>query len=172
MSTTEPIHVRPANLSERADATAIVQLIDAYARDPRGGGTPLGPDVRTRLVPGLRANVMARVWLAFDDNQPVGVCVAFLGFSTFHAMPLLNIHDLAVLSAARGRGVGGALLTAAEAYARSAGCCRLTLEVQDDNAPARRLYARCGFSDVRYGDSGPTRFLARPLLTCNDNDPT
>ena len=163
MSTTESIQVRPADLSAAGDATEIVQLIDAYARDPRGGGTALGDDVRARLVPGLGANPMARVWLAFEGGRPIGVCVAFLGFSTFHAMPLLNIHDLAVLPAARGRGAGRALLAAAEAFARGAGCCRLTLEVQDDNTPARRLYAACGFLDVRYGDSGPTRFLARQL---------
>jgi ribosomal protein S18 acetylase RimI-like enzyme len=59
--------------------------------------------------------------------------------------------------------VGRALLAAAEAGARAEGCCKLTLEVQDDNLPARGLYERVGFRDVRYGDSGPTRFLAKRL---------
>ena len=93
----------------------------------------------------------------------MGVCIGFIGYSTFQAMPLLNIHDLAVLPGYRGRGVGRALLAAAERMASAAGCCKLTLEVLEDNLAARRLYEHFGFRDVRYGDSGPTRFLGKPL---------
>ena len=59
--------------------------------------------------------------------------------------------------------MGRALLGAAEEHARRRGCCKLTLEVQDDNTPARALYQRFGFADVVYGDSAATRFLAKPL---------
>lgn len=157
------VEVRRGDPRIEADAAAILMLLDAYARDPRGGGEPLPEPVRERLVPGLRAHPTSRVWLAFDDGMPVGVCVGFLGFSTFQALPLLNIHDLAVLPGHRGKGAGRALLAAAEAHAQEQGCCRLTLEVQEDNLPARALYEAMGYRDVRYGDSGPTRFLARPL---------
>lgn len=157
------MNVRPADLADPADAAAIVRLIDAYARDPRGGGVPLPAAVRARLVAGLAAHPTALVWLAFEADTAIGVCVGFLGYSTFQAMPLLNIHDLAVLPQYRGRGVGRALLAAAERLANSAGCCKLTLEVLEDNLPARHLYEDCGFRDVRYGDSGPTRFLGKPL---------
>lgn len=156
------MNVRSADLADPADAAAVVRLIDAYARDPRGGGAPLPRDARERLGAGLAAHPTARAWLAFD-GEAVGVCVGFLGFSTFHARPLLNIHDLAVLATHRGRGIGRALLAAAEDAARAAGCCKLTLEVQEDNLPARQLYQRFGFNDVRYGDSGPTRFLGKNL---------
>jgi ribosomal protein S18 acetylase RimI-like enzyme len=155
--------VRRANLDDAVDADAIVLLLNAYASDSRGGGQPLPEDVQQRLVAGLRATPGARVWLAFDGTETTGVCVAFLGYSTFQARPLLNIHDLAVLPAQRGRGTGHALLAAAQAQALAEGCCKLTLEVQEDNSPARRLYERFGFADVRYGDSGPTRFLGKPL---------
>jgi ribosomal protein S18 acetylase RimI-like enzyme len=157
------MNVRRADLSDPADGAAIVQLLDAYARDPRGGGAPLPADVRERLVPGLAAHPAACAWLAFVDGVAVGVCVGFVGYSTFAARPLLNIHDLAVLPGHRGQGVGHALLAAAEQMARGAGCCKLTLEVQEDNLPARRLYARFGFQDVRYGDSAATKFLGKPL---------
>lgn len=157
------VQVRPADLDNESDAAAIVLLLNAYATDPRGGGKPLPDAVQSRLVAGLRGTSTSRVWLAFDGNGAVGVCVGFLGYSTFQAMPLLNIHDLAVLPEQRGRGTGRALLAAAEAQALAEGCCKLTLEVQDDNAPARRLYETFGFQDVRYGDSGPTRFLGKQL---------
>lgn len=157
------ITVRAADLARGQDCSALVQLIDAYARDPRGGGEPLPEDVKQRLVPGLRQHPASRAWLAFDADQPVGVCVGFVGYSTFQARPLLNIHDIAVLASHRGRGIARGLLAAAEAHAMELGCCKLTLEVQEDNHPARRLYAGFGFADVRYGSSGPTRFLAKPL---------
>jgi ribosomal protein S18 acetylase RimI-like enzyme len=119
--------------------------------------------VRERLVPGLAAHPTSRAWLAFDGEEAVGVCVGFLGYSTFAAQPLLNIHDLAVLPGHRGRGVGRALLAAAEQGARAENCCKLTLEVLEDNLPARALYEAFGFHDVRYGDSGPMKFLGKPL---------
>lgn len=157
------MNTRRASFTDAADAAAILRLVDAYARDPRGGGQPLSQDVRERLLPGLAAHPTARAWLAFEGGEAVGVCVGFIGFSTFHARPLLNIHDLAVLAGQRGRGIGYALLAAAEADALAEGCCKLTLEVLEDNLPARRLYGRFGFNDVRYGDSGPMKFLGKPL---------
>lgn len=155
--------VRRADLGDAADAATVVRLLDAYARDPRGGGEPLADDVRERLIAGLAAHPTSHVWLAFAGDMAIGLCVAFVGFSTFNARPLLNIHDLAVLPGHRGRGTGRALLHAAEAFARDAGCCRLTLEVLDDNQPAYGLYRHFGFEEMRYGDSVGTRFLGKPL---------
>jgi ribosomal protein S18 acetylase RimI-like enzyme len=155
--------VRLANLADNSDAAAIVAVLDSYATDPRGGSQPLSAEVRAKLIPGLRSHPTSRVWLAFDAGTAVGLCIAFVGFSTFRAMPLLNIHDLAVVPGRRGGGIGRALLTAVETHAREQGYCKLTLEVQDDNTPARHLYERFGFRDVVYGDSGPTRFLSKPV---------
>jgi ribosomal protein S18 acetylase RimI-like enzyme len=64
---------------------------------------------------------------------------------------------LAVLEAYRGRGIGSALIAAAEAWARDLGLDELRLEVADENADARRLYERLGYAPV-------TRLLAKPLL--------
>jgi ribosomal protein S18 acetylase RimI-like enzyme len=157
------VQVRAADYETPADRAGIVDVLDSYASDPVGGGHPLTDDVRKRLVPALRENPNALVLLAFADEHPVGLAVCFFGFSTFQARPLLNIHDLAVLPAYRGKGVGRALLAEAERQARGRGCCRLTLEVQDDNTRARSLYERFGFSDFVVGASAPTRFMGKPL---------
>lgn len=157
------VEIHRASLEDAGDTAAIVMLLDAYAADPRGGGQPLSDEVRGRLIAGLKAHPTTCIWLACEGAAPAGVCVAFIGFSTFHARPLLNIHDLAVLPGYRGRGIGRALLAAAEAHARQLGCCKLTLEVQEDNTPARRLYEYWGFRDVIYGNSEPTRFLGKSL---------
>lgn len=154
--------VRDAHLADARDADAIVTILDSYAFDEVGGSEGLAPDVRERLIPALRQLRTTLVLLAFVEGAPVGVAVCFFGFSTFKAQPLLNIHDLAVLPEHRGRGVGRALLNAAEERARRNGCCRLTLEVQEDNPRARGLYASFGFEDVVVREL-PTRFLAKPL---------
>lgn len=137
--------VRPAELGDPSDAAAVVALLDAYARDPMGDAQGLPRAAREPLVPGLRAFPGCVVLLAGRGADAVGLAVCFPGFSTFRARPLLNIHDLAVLPAHRGQGVGARLLAAVEAEARRRDCCKLTLEVREDNPRARALYARCGF---------------------------
>ena len=156
------VTIREADLTDAEDAAAVVAVLDSYASDPAGGSTPLARDVRERLVPALRAHPTALVLLAFVGSEPVGIVVGFFGLSTFQARPLLNIHDLAVVPAHRGRGIGRALLREAEKRARDRGCCKLTLEVQDANTRARGLYASFGFEDFVLAGS-TTRFLSKPL---------
>lgn len=56
-----------------------------------------------------------------------------------------QIQGLAVSEAARGAGVGRALLRAARDESRRQGARRITLRVLGHNAPARRLYESEGF---------------------------
>lgn len=137
--------VRLADLAVAADQQAVLELLDMYARDPLGAGKPLPDEVRQRLIPDLQQQPGCRALVAYQAIVPVGLAICFLGYSSFEARPLLNIHDLAVVPALRGRGVGRALLNAAESEARLCGCCRVTLEVRADNAIARRLYQDFGF---------------------------
>lgn len=160
---TASVRVLPADYGDPVHRAGIVDIIDSYATDPVGGGRPLADEVRAALVSELSRQPTARVFLAFVEDRPVGAAICFMGFSTFSARPLLNVHDLAVLPEWRGRGVGRALLAAAERRAREEGCCKLTLEVQDDNLRARGLYESFGFSDFVIGSSEPTRFLTKPL---------
>lgn len=157
------LKISQADFAVPVHCSGIVDVLDSYASDPVGGGKPLSPDARARLVDALRDHPTALVLLALTGGEPVGVAVCFFGLSTFEARPLLNIHDLAVQPQHRGKGIGRALLAAAEARAREAGCCKLTLEVQDSNRRARGLYESFGFADFVVGDSGPTRFLSKPL---------
>ncbi len=129
----------------------VVALTDAYARDAMGGGQPLTADATNQLVAGLRAQPTTLIFLAYVDGAAVGIATCFGGFSTFAARPLINVHDLAVLPAHRGRGVGRALLDAVTRAARTRGCCKVTLEVLEHNARARHVYEHAGFDSPRYG---------------------
>ena len=57
-----------------------------------------------------------------------------------------HVSDLAITREAEGRGVGRALMTAAESWASSRGHRLLTLNVFDANHRARRLYDRLGYT--------------------------
>jgi ribosomal protein S18 acetylase RimI-like enzyme len=157
------ILVRTADLKYQGDGTAVIAVLDSYASDSIGGGTPLTSDVKARLIPALCAHPTALVLLAFDGAQAVGITIGFFGFSSFRARPLLNIHDLAVLPTHRGRGIGTQLLQAAEAIARSRDCCVMSLEVLEENQRALRLYERYGFGNPAYAHNKPTRYLTKPL---------
>ena len=153
-----------ADLTRVEHQRAIVELIDAYARDPMGDGKPLSADVRCALIPGLHAHPTTLIFLAYEGGEPVGIAVCFRGFSTFAARPLINIHDFAVLPTHRGQGIGRRLLEAVERKAREMGCCRLTLEVQENNHGARRVYAAAGFAQAVYQQAaGGALFLSKPL---------
>jgi len=158
------IEIREANLADEAHAAGLLAVLGSYAASEMGGGTALPEDVQRRLVAGLREQPHALILLAFNGADVVGIATCFFGFSTFSARPLLNVHDLAVLPDFQGRGIGRALLFAAEERARARGCAKLTLEVREDNARARGLYHERGFRDFELaGASYRTLFLSKPL---------
>lgn len=160
-----------ANLSDPRDASDVVELLDAYARDIMGGGEPLTDSVKERLPRDLSAFPTALVLLARVDGVPAGVAVSFLGYSTFAAAPLLNLHDFAVTPAFRGRGVARALLERLADEARSRGCCKITLEVLENNHRARGIYARAGFAAyVLDPAAGNALFLQKPLSLGKSTD--
>lgn len=69
------------------------------------------------------------------------------------------IGELAVASHAVRRGIGRALIAAAEAWAQDRGLRHLTLHTGIANIPARRFYATLGFHDEEIR-------LTRPLQDC------
>lgn len=153
-----------ADLDLPAHQDAVVAMVDAYSRDAFGDAKPLNEDAKARLVPGLRATPTSEIVLAIDGDQPVGIAVCFRCFSTFAARPNLNLHDLTVVPSHRGRGIGKGLLRAAEARARELGCCKLTLEVLDQNHRALGAYLNFGFK--RYAlrpGAGEAIFLTKEL---------
>src|SRR6266536_3993258 len=143
-----PVEIVEADLRLPEHQEAVLAMVDAYSRDAMGEAKPLDPDVRARLIPGLQKHSPTLIFLAFDGDRPVGAAVCFIGFSTFAAKLLINIHDFVVLTASRGKSVGRRLLDAVEGKARELGCCKLTLEVMDNNHHALRMYHAAGF--VRY----------------------
>jgi GNAT superfamily N-acetyltransferase len=153
-----------ADLNQISHQRAVLALMDTFSRDTMGNSRPMAPEVRERLIPGLQAHPTTLIFLAYVDAQPVGLAICFHGFSTFAAQALINIHDFVVRPEARGRGIGKQLLAAVEAAARERGCCKVTLEVQENNQRARKVYAAAGFVQAVYAaGAGGSLVLAKPL---------
>jgi GNAT superfamily N-acetyltransferase len=153
-----------ADLALPEHAAAVLAMLDAYSADAMGDGHPLSADARANLIAGLREHPTTLVFLAFHAGSAVGVATCFRGFSTFAAKPLINVHDFYVAPGLRGCGIGRALLAAVERKARETGCCKVTLEVQENNSRARRLYGACGFSQGQYVEAaGRSIFLWKRL---------
>ena len=135
-----------ADYANPAHASAIVTILDSYAREPMGGGQPLSDYAKANLVTELAARAYLFSVLAFNGNEAIGLVNCVEGFSTFACRPLVNIHDLAVISTYRGLGVATKMLAHVEHLARTRGACKLTLEVLEGNQRAARLYAASGFN--------------------------
>ncbi len=158
------IVVRQVDYLELRDRQALLDVLDAYSRDPMGAGHPLAEDVRARLCDDLSRIPGAVSFLAWAEDLPVGLINGFLGYSTFKARPLINVHDIAVVPAWRGRGVARQLLQALQDYARELGCCKLTLEVLSGNRRARQAYISFGFEDYALDpDAGTAIFMQKWL---------
>jgi GNAT superfamily N-acetyltransferase len=70
---------------------------------------------------------------------------AVVGYTTWRRYgPTAHLVQLAVDPAVRGRRIGALLLEHVRVLAIASGCTRWYLNVKRDNAPALRLYERCG----------------------------
>ncbi len=144
--------IREARLDDPRDAESVVKLVDSYASDIIGGGKSLTPEARERLIPALIAHPSKLIFLAYQGEESVGLALCFIGFSSFQAKPLINIHDLAVLPNHRGQGIGHRLIDAVAVRGRELGCCKMTLEVRPDNEPGLALYKKAGFNRSMLGN--------------------
>jgi GNAT superfamily N-acetyltransferase len=136
---TAKVEVRPGSAADLAELVAALGELhwfsDRLARQQRGGG------------------VLLVAWL---DGQPVGD--VFLDGEPAeepevrrHLPGVPRLNHLEVLGPFMRRGIGTALIRAAEDTARQLGHERLALGVGLDNRGARRLYERLGYADWGHG---------------------
>jgi ribosomal protein S18 acetylase RimI-like enzyme len=158
------LNVIQANYADAAHMTALLGLLDAYSRDPMGGGQPLSDFALQNLPAALAGRSTMFSVLAFDGSLPVGLINCVEGFSTFACQPLVNVHDVVVAASHRGQCIAEKMLTFVEAIARSRGACKLTLEVLAGNQSAQKLYRRVGFDNYQLDpEMGQAQFMQKWL---------
>jgi ribosomal protein S18 acetylase RimI-like enzyme len=158
-----PVTIERVDYGDSRHGAAMRFLLLDYAADVTAASEPMDPGSFDRLPQLLAEFPTAFSVLAFRDQQPVGLTNCFFGFSTFLLRPLVNVHDIMVTGQARGLGVAGLLLGEVERIARQGGCCRITLEVLDENTAARRAYEKFGFDRTPYHPENDTLFLEKQL---------
>jgi len=134
-----PYRLRRATES---DVPRIAPLFDLYRQFY---GKP--PDARTAeafIRDRLRAEESV-IFLAVAGEEALGFVQLFPSFSSVQAFRIWVLNDLFVAPAARGLGVGRALLTEARRHAIRTGAKRLTLETVTENRIAWSLYEREGY---------------------------
>jgi ribosomal protein S18 acetylase RimI-like enzyme len=141
--------------ASRADLDALLALEEATFDSDRISRAQwrrhIGSDSATLLVSGVPGRVDAAVVVFYRRNT----CSA-------------RLYSLAVRAHARGTGLGGALLAAAEADARARGRTSMRLEVRCDNPAAIALYERRGYARIArlpgfYEDGADAWRYAKPL---------
>ena len=90
------------------------------------------------------ARQYAEVVIGEVDGETQGFALFFHNFSTFEGKPGVYLEDLYVRPAARGGGLGKALLRHLAALAVERDCARLEWWVLDWNAPAIGFYEKLG----------------------------
>ena len=154
-----------ADVNNGDHADAILVMLNEYAMDIMGGSKGISAFVQQNLISQLKSRPEALVLLALNQLQPVGLAIAFEGFSTFQAKPLLNLHDFAVSSHARGKGIAKAMLEKLENIARHRGYCKITLEVLEGNLRAQKIYKDFGFHSYNLDAAmGRALFLHKELV--------
>ncbi|MBS0254674.1 MAG: GNAT family N-acetyltransferase [Proteobacteria bacterium] len=86
----------------------------------------------------------AEVVIGEIDGEAQGFALFFHNFSTFEGKPGIYLEDLFVRPAARGSGLGKALLAHLAALALERGCARFEWWVLDWNEPAIGFYRKLG----------------------------
>lgn len=148
------IKVRPIDYLDPKDGSAFLELLNAYSKEDFGAGKPLSDEVTATICKKLSEISGACSLIAWYDDKPIGLLNSFTGFSTFSAMPLINIHDVYIAPDYRGQGVLESLFEALETRAQSLGCCKITLEVLQENLRAQQGYRRLGFKGYEPGERG------------------
>ena len=86
----------------------------------------------------------AEVLVGRLDGKTVGYALYFHSYSTFLAKPGIYLEDVYVQPAARGKGVGKALLREVARTARDRDCGRVEWSVLDWNKPSIDFYVSLG----------------------------
>lgn len=132
--------VRRATPADVSDILALIKALAAYEREP--DAVMASEDMLRRALFAFEPKVFAHV--AEHDGALIGLALWFLNFSTWTGRHGVYLEDLYVDDAARGLGVGRALMKALAREAVTMGHARLDWAVLDWNEEAKAFYRRVG----------------------------
>ena len=132
--------IRPATPDDVATILRFVRELADYEREP--DAVEATEQMLATALFGDRP--AAEAVIAEIDGEAVGFALFFHNFSTWTGKRGLYLEDLYVTPAARGSGVGRALLAYLARLAIERGCARFEWSVLDWNEPAIGFYRKLG----------------------------
>jgi len=135
-----PIGIRPA---VPGDIPLVLKFIQELAEYEKLSHEVTATEDQLRATL-FGARPVAEVVIASHDDVPVGFAVFFANYSTFLGKPGLYLEDLFVRPAARGHGIGRALLEYLARLTLDRGWGRLEWRVLDWNEPSIGSYKKLG----------------------------
>jgi ribosomal protein S18 acetylase RimI-like enzyme len=135
------------DLQNQIHCDQVIKLLNDYMNDHMGNNRPMPKELGPQIISGLKQHSGFLGFFVLADEKFAGLANCNINFSTFQAKPLINIHDFIVAPECRNIGAGSFLLQGIISYASKNGFCRVNLEVREDNANAKALYKKMGFSD-------------------------
>ena len=130
--------------AEAKDFSAVQELASQLARHISAPPPPLTP-VRFQTCFINRDSPM-RLLLALRENQVLGMISWTITQELYSAETRVYINDVSVARGSRGQGIGAALMSQVEAWARAHGASKLGWEVWYHNFEAKAFYERLGAS--------------------------
>jgi GNAT superfamily N-acetyltransferase len=134
------IRTRPASPGDVPLIVSLIRELAEYERSPQEAVAT--HDLIHQALFGQPAACEALI--GEIDGRGEGFALFFHNFSTWTGRRGLYLEDLFVRPAARGQGLGAALLRRVAQIAVERGCPRLDWAVLDWNTPAIRFYERLG----------------------------
>lgn len=152
MSDTVRVRVRPAIAADRAWMLPLASRLHDFGPPPYRGREAMDRAVAASIDAALLGvSPGAEILVAEGpEHEPLGFVHLHGARDFFTGEEHGHVSDIVVDAGAEGRGVGRALMAAAEGWARHRGYRLLSLHVFDGNARARRFYERLGYyADIR-----------------------
>lgn len=155
-----PSEIGTPRVATAAEAHAVAELLDRFNRE-YDTPTP-GPAV---LAARLERLLSGREVVALLVGEPaVAVALLTLRPNVWCEGLVALLDELYVVPAERGRGIGAALLKAAEAVVRQRGSELLEINVDGADTDARRFYERHGYANHDPGQTQPQLYYHRDLV--------
>jgi GNAT superfamily N-acetyltransferase len=146
------IECRRMSAASRADALALLKGFltedEHYLDSSRAYGDGGEAALEAALDLFLNRPELGFVWLAFEDAEPVAVCVVCFAISTSLGKVVAKLDDVFVVAGKQGRGIGAAHLSSLKEELRRMGVGRIDTSVHLHNDAARRFYERHGFQPL------------------------
>ena len=143
------------------DAVVVAELLDRFNRE-FNTATPGPIALASRLE---RLFLGGDVMAVLAGTPAVGVALLTMRPNVWYNGPVGLLDELYVVPGERRRGVGAALLQAAESLCRQRGGELLEINVDGEDADARRFYERHGYSNRDPGQTQPQLYYSRDLTT-------